>query len=478
MYGVIDVGTTGIKLSVYDGELRRVHQEKVVVGFERLEGGLIEQSSRRILETVKGLARKASDLGVRKLGICTYRASVLAWRDNGEPLTNVITWIDGRGWEITSRLPGWVKLMMKLSRSLRTVLSPDSPAVLLKWIYERTEVGREVENGRAFAWTLDSFLLYNLTGKFLSDPTNATLTGLIHPRDLSEIGAVFDVLKLPKVIPDICDNVQDFGRFEDMDLSVSIADQQSAAVGMGVVESGRVEGTHGTGSFMEAAAPGFIMPKGGLIPVIILSLDGKRTYGLEGFIRSTGSAVDWFKETGLFKSYEEMEHLAEEGGRSSILVPSLGGLRVPEARHLRGLILGLNLSTRRADIISGIAWGVSLHLSLILKLIKSHMKLREPLLAAGGYSKSDAFLQRLADLSGMRVARPRDTEASSLGVAKLLAYSDNKIGIEDLKELPRFERTFEPSMKEELREELLQEYSRLLEVLIRWERNPFLRGAF
>lgn len=369
--------------------------------------------------------------------------------------------------------------MMKLSRSLRAVLSPDSPAVLLKWIYDRLGIGEEVRNGRAFAWTLDSFLLYNLTGRFVSDPTNATLTGLIHPRDMREIGIVFDLLKLPRVTPDIGDNAQEFGRVEGVDLSVSIADQQSAAVGMGVLESGRVEGTHGTGSFLEVATSGFLMPKGGLIPIVILSLDGRRTYGLEGFVRSTGSTVDWFREVGLFGSYEEMESLAGEGGRGPLLVPSLGGLRVPRAQQLRGLIVGLSLSAGRADMISSIVWGVSLHLALILELMRSHVgDLKEPLLAAGGYSRSRVFLRRLADLSGMRVARPTDVEASSLGVAKLLAHFDGKLRLEDLREPPDLEEEFEPGMEGELRRKLLQDYSKLVEVLMRWEENPFLRGAF
>ncbi len=161
-----------------------------------------------------------------------------------------------------------------------------------------------------------------------------------------------------------------------------------------------------------------------------------------------------------------------------MLVPSLGGLRVPRAQHLRGVISGLSLSTGRAEMISGIALGISLHLSLILELMRSYVSLREPLLAAGGYSKSSAFLKRLADLSGMRVARPKDVEASSLGVAKLLAYSEGRLGFEELKELPDLEEEFRPEMEEGLRRKFLKEYSKLLEVLVRWEENPFLKGSF
>ncbi|PNV77265.1 MAG: carbohydrate kinase, partial [Thermoproteota archaeon] len=236
---------------------------------------------------------------------------------------------------------------------------------------------------------------------------------------------------------------------------------------------------HGTGSFIEAVTSSFMMPKEDLIPIIILSVDGRRIYGLEGFIRSTGSTVDWLKEVGLFRDYDEMEHLAEIGGNNSILIPSLGGLRVPRAQQLKGIITGLSLSTSRAGIVSGIAWGISLHLAFILELIRSQLReLKAPLLSAGGYSRSNAFLQRLADLTGMEVARPIDTEASSLGVAKLLAYSDGKLGFEELKSTPEIDKRFKPRMGEEERRKLIQEYSELLKVILGCEENIFLSGSF
>lgn len=480
MYAVIDVGTTGVKLSVYNTEGERVHYEKTSLGFERLESGLIEQDSRKLVSAVKGFARKARELGARSLGIASYRASVVAWAKSGDPLTNVITWMDGRGRSVVEKLPPHARLLSKLSKSLGYILSPDSPAVLMKWVYENTPgLAERVERGEAFVWTLDSFLLYSLTGRFAADATNVALTGLVHPKDFKEVGIVFDLLKLPRATPEIVDNAGDLGEAEGLKLQAVIADQQAAAVGLGVVERGRVESVHGTGSFLEACTGGFAMPRAGLIPIVIFKLGKTPVYGVEGFLRTTGSAVDWLMSIGFYRDYEEMEHLARRASRRVLLLPSFGGLRVPKAQNAGGLITGLTLSSSRSDIVGGLAWGVALYMAYLLDLIRDTVGgYVEPLWAAGGFSKSNTFLQFLADATGLRVARPTDVEASSRGVLKLLMVADGRAGREVLREQQPVEAEFKPSMSEEERQMYMSNFRAIVEVLPKWEENLFLRRSF
>ena len=479
-YAVVDVGTTGVKLAVYDGGLSRVYYERVSVGFEKTAAGYVEQDAVKLAEVVKGFARKAKGLGARKLGVCTYRASVLAWSKEGVPLTNIITWIDGRGREVVEKLPGYVKLMRSVSGALREILSPDSPAVLMRWILEHVEGLRErVERGEACLWTVDSYVLYSLTGKYYSDATNAALTGLIHPKNFEEIDVVFSLLKLPRRTPEVVDNVVDAGSFEGLDVSALIADQQSASVAVGALRRGAVESVHGTGSFVEYCTESFTMVGGGLVPLVILSLDGQRVYGVEGFVRTTGSIVEWLRELGLFSSYEEMEELASEAGRGVLVLPAFGGFRCPRAPRLRGLIAGLHLGAGRGEVVAGLAWGVALHVAYILRELRRRLGApQEPLWASGGYSQSNFFLQVLADATGLKVARPVDIETSSRGVAKLLALADGKISRKELEEPPPASRVFEPRLSEEERGLLLEGYAEFLEVVRRWEGNPVLSGSF
>lgn len=480
MYGVIDVGTTGVKFSVYNRDLDRIYYEKVGLGFEKIGREFIEQDSFRLSKIVKEFTNKAVELGVRRIGICTYRASVLAWRSDGTPITNVITWMDGRGRKIVETLPRTAKLLRRFHRALKIILSPDSPAVLLRWIYDNVPgLIEEVKTGKAYAWTLDSYLTYLLTGRFQADVTNATLTGLIHPKNLSRIDIVFELLNLPKIVPEVKNNVDVFGSFKNVEINVCIADQQAASVGLSVLEKGRIQSTHGTGSFVETATGSLIIPKEELVPLIILSIDGERIYGLEGFTRSTGSTLEWLMKICFFKDYREVEESLRQSRGGVLVIPSFTGFRIPYIGDLKGIILGLSLDTSRAEIASGLALGVSLHTAFIINVMKKYVhKLEEPFFVGGGYSRSDSFLQMLADMTGMEVARPIDVEVSSLGVAKLLALSDGAISKKDLREKPAIEKIFTPKLETLERDKLLEHYVKLLEGIRKWEKNILLKGIF
>jgi glycerol kinase len=213
--------------------------------------------------------------------------------------------------------------------------------------------------------------------------------------------------------------------------------------------------------------------------VIIAGIEGKRYYGVEGFLRTSGIAVDWLRNAGFYSTYEEMEQLASNGKLKSILLPFFGGLRVPEAPELRGVMLGLDPSVSRADVLLGLAWGVSLYIAYLLRTIMETCgKPVQPLWASGGYSQSNVFLQTLANATGMEVARPVSIEATIMGALKLLLYSDGKISLKELKNSPSPSRVFKPEIDDVSRERIFESFREVLEVLVKWEKNPLLGGKF
>jgi len=467
MYGVVDVGTTGIKLCVYDEGLRRVYYEKVGLGLKRVGGRFLEQDSETIYRVVRGFARKAKGLGARLLGLAVYRASVVAWRRDGKPLTNVVTWVDRRGVRVVRRLPLYVRILRRLP-VLGAVIRPESPAMLLKWFFDHVEGLRDmVRRGEAMAWTLDSYLAYRLSGRYVSDATNTAMTGLIHPKGLKPLRVVVSLLGIPFRPPKAVDNVYEYGEVEGLDFRVVIGDQQASAVAEGCLSKGRVKATHGTGTFMTAASGGFRMAGGGLVPVVIVKLGGRVVYGVEGFIYTTGSVVDWLLKIGLFKSYLEMEEAAARGRPGVFFLPSFSGLKTPPALDLRGVISGLTLNTTREDLIRGLAETVALYTAYILEEMGNAIgELREPLRCDGGYSQSDVFLQLLADYTGLRVERPVDIEGTARGVAALLAVGDGRLSLDEVENTVEVGRMFEPSIPESKRIEALEGFKEKLKRIV------------
>ncbi|HYA55615.1 MAG TPA: FGGY family carbohydrate kinase, partial [Nitrososphaerales archaeon] len=187
LYACVDVGTTRIKLSVFDENLRRKHAEALHVPVSA--DGL--QDAEELFRAVKSLAERGRDLGAKSIGLATYRASTVAWDKEGKPLTPIVTWTDRGAAATYRRLPARIKLLGRIP-PFDLIISPYSP--VLKFLRLR-ELNPSVGEGN-MQWTVESYLTYRLTGKFVSDATNACLSGIVDPRSMKEIGIVKSLFNL------------------------------------------------------------------------------------------------------------------------------------------------------------------------------------------------------------------------------------------------------------------------------------------
>ncbi len=469
MYAVVDVGTTGVKLFVYDKDLRVIYRERIAMGFKKVGNNYLEQDSGKIFDVVLRFIKKAREKDAKYLGLTTYRASLVAWRKDGKPLTNVITWIDKRGLEVTSRFPLHLKLLSRVG-ILKPILSIESPAVLEKWMIDNVSgLFNSLKKGDAFIGTLDSFLAYRLTGHYISDATNISLTGLIHPRTFKPINMVFNLLKLPPVYPEVVDNIGDFGEIEGLELKVLIADQQAAIIAENCLEKGCIKVTHGTGSFVDViTGSDFTMVGGGVIPIVVYRLDGKAIYGVEGFIPTTGIVLDWLLLKGFYKSYEEFNEYARGGGRRIFFLPSFRGLRVPYVPDLRGVIADIDLTVDKSSVAYSFLEAIAFLTYKILSRIKEKVALKRILRANGGLSKSDTLLELTANITGLVVERQRDIEASARGTALLLKVASGDIQLRDISSYREVESRFQPSISGEERKQTLDFWEKGLKVVLGW----------
>ncbi len=437
LYACVDVGTTRIKLSLYDENLQRRQAESltVPVGADGL------QDAEALFRAVKHLVDRGKELGARSLGLATYRASTVAWDRDGKPLTPIVTWTDRGVASTYRRLPAYIKLLGKVP-PFDLIISPYSP--VLRFLRLR-ELNPSLGEG-TMAWTIDAYLAYRLTGKFVSDATNAGLTGMVDPRTMKEIRGVKSLFKLRFAVPELVENAETIGSCEGMEVNALIADQQAASVAEGALEAGVGKVTNGTGTFVDVPTEGFAR-RGELIPLVLLKNKGKVWFGIEGYLPTTGRAVDTMLAMGMLRDYSDLE---VESGGDVIFVPALSGLQVPRAPSAKGVIAGLTLGSDRAAVASGLLRSVAFHVKLVLEQAGERV---QTLRVDGGLSRSDALLKTISSATGTRVERDSDLEATSRGLAILQLVATGERSFEELAKAKREREAFSETGEEKLEEE-------------------------
>jgi len=437
LYACVDVGTTRIKLSIFDENLQKKHAEALNVPVSA--DGL--QDAEELFRAVRNLADRGRELGAKSLGLATYRASTVAWDKEGKPLTPIVTWTD-RGAAVTyRRLPAYVKLLGRIP-PFDLIISPYSP--VLKFLRLR-ELNPSIGEG-SMQWTVESYLTYRLTGKFVSDATNACLSGIVDPRSMKEIGIVKSIFNLRTESPELVENTQTIGSYGGMEVNALIADQQAASVAEGAYEGDIAKLTNGTGTFVDIPTLGFAR-RGELIPLVLLKHKGKIWYGVEGYLPTTGKAVDMTLRMGLLKDYSELE--VEPSG-DVIFIPALSGLQVPHAAGAKGVIAGLTLWSDRASVVSGFLKSVAFHVRFVLEQSGEHPRI---LRADGGLSRSNALLRTVSAATSTKVERDMDVEATSRGIAMLQVVATGRSSLEDLTKVKRERETFSQNRNAALEEE-------------------------
>jgi glycerol kinase len=426
LYACVDVGTTRIKLSLYDTNLKRRHAEALIVPVG--PDGL--QDAEELFRAVKHLAGRGEELGAGSLGLATYRASTVAWDREGKPLTPVVTWTDRSVPPVNRRLPAYVKAVGKIP-PFDLIISPYSP--VMKFLRLK-ELNPSLSEG-SMLWTIDSYLAFRLTGEFVSDVTNACLTGVVHPKTMKEIGIVKPLFKLKMETPRLVENAETIGYFGRMEVNALIADQQAASVAEGAMEGGVGKVANGTGTFVDIPIAGYAR-RGELIPLVLLKHRGRVWYGVEGFLPTTGMAADVMLTLGLLKDYSDLE--VGRGGEV-IFIPALSGLHVPHVPHAKGVIAGLTLGSDRLAVVSGFLKSVAFHVRLVLERSRERVR---TLRADGSLSKSDALLRTISAATGIPVERDTDTEATSRGLAMLQLAATGKSTLEELVKVKREREAF------------------------------------
>jgi glycerol kinase len=471
----IDQGTTGTACLVFDEEGRiagRAYSE-----FEQHfpRPGWVEHDAGEIWAVTRRIAIQAiTDAGIQgaeldAIGITNQRETVVAWDpDSGEPLHRALVWQDRRTAERCDELreAGHERLVRE-----RTGLVLDAyfSATKIEWLL-RNAAGAE----RAVFGTVDSWLLFKLTGRHATDYTNASRTMLFDIRRLTWDGELCALLGVdPARLPEPLPSAHVYGTTSEFGGEVPVAgiagDQQAALFGQACHRPGSAKNTYGTGSFVLLNTGAEAPPPGeGLLTTVACTPGEEAAYALEASIFVTGAAVQWLRDgLGLIEAAAESEALAASlaGNDGVYFVPALTGLGSPHwDPYARGTIVGLTRGSGRAHLARAALEAIAYQTVDAVRAEEAASGQRLDALRADGGAVGNTWLMQFqADVLGAPVVVPEITETTALGAAYLAGIAIGRWSGEEVREMWREAARYEPEMGAEGRESLLAEWRRAVE---------------
>jgi glycerol kinase len=499
----IDSGTTGCTCIVFDASAEPVGRAYRELSQHFPRPGWVEHDIGELWELTRAVAGEAlADAGVRPgelaaVGITNQRETVCVWDpDTGLPLHRAIVWQDRRTAERCRELrEAGVEELVRARTGL--VLDPYFSATKIEWLLERVEGLRaRALAGRALFGTVDSWLLFKLTGLHLTDASNASRTMLYDIASGRWDPELLEVFGVPeRALPEVRPSAGPFGLTLAEALhghAVPVAgvagDQQAALFGQACVEEGMGKNTYGTGSFVLLNA-GFRAPPPapGLLSTVAWGVGGDGVpsappgdtpagssrvpsliYALEASIFVTGAAVQWLRDgLGIIADASESEALAAslQSNEQVYFVPALTGLGSPHwDPHARGTIVGLTRGSTRAHLARAALEAIGYQTVDAVRAMEAAAgiePLRE-LRADGGATANRWLMQFQADILDVPVLVPEVSETTALGAALLAGVGAGLWTLTDVRDGWRLRARFEPRMGEGERECLLAGWHRAL----------------
>jgi glycerol kinase len=487
----IDQGTTGTTCLILDadGQVRGRAYSEFTQHFPR--PGWVEHDAGEIWEVTRRVACVAAEHagigleGVRGVGITNQRETIVLWdRATGQPVHRALVWQDGRTADACRTLKeagheGRVRATTGL------VIDPYFSATKLRWLLDNVpDARRRAEAGELAAGTIDSWLVWNLTGGrlHLTDPTNASRTLLYNLETGAWDPGMLDLFGIPAaVLPEIRPSSEVYGATSGDALGAEIpvagiaGDQQSALYGHGCWAPGEGKNTYGTGAFLLVhTGDRPVASKHGLLTTAACGPRGERAYALEGSIFIAGAAVQWLRDgLGILGEAGETEALARslETNDGVYFVPAFTGLGAPHWEPgARGTIVGLTRGSTRAHLARAALEAMAYSTLDVAAAMEGDAGVSLPELRVdGGATANDWLMQFQADVLGTPVRRPAMVEMTARGAVGLAGLATGVWATpEDFHAARPEESVFTPAVDESARAALLGGWRRALSAARAW----------
>ena len=491
----LDQGTTSSRAILFDhqGRATAVAQQE----FEQLypQPGWVEHRPEDIWSSQLNAAHvvlRESDVKadqIAAIGITNQRETTIIWdRETGEPIHNAIVWQCRRTAADCDRMRN-EGLAPIFQQRTGLVLDAYFSGTKVRWLLDNVPGARDLAvRGKLAFGTVDSWLIWKLTGGRIhaTDPSNASRTLLFNIERGEWDDELLAALDVPrKVLPHVAPSSAMIGETDAalfgraIPIAGNAGDQQAALFGQVCTTPGMSKNTYGTGCFMLLNTGNeLVRSKSNLLTTVAWQIDAEPLeYALEGSVFIAGAAIQWLRDgLKIISAAAETEVMATsvEDNGGVYFVPAFVGLGAPHwDQYARGTIVGLTRGSTREHIARAALESIAYQTSDVLRCMRddSGIDLTE-LRVDGGAVRNDFLMQFQADILGIPVVRPANTETTAAGAAFLAGLAVNFwSGTGELSELWQREKTFEPRMSESERDRLLAEWTRAVGRAKHWVKD-------
>lgn len=426
---------------------------------------------------------KVSD--IRVMGLDNQGETCMVWdKTTGAPVYNAIVWQDRRTAQAADRLRADAGELIRE----KTGVPVDAyfSGLKIQWILDNVEdARRRAEKGELMAGTLDTYLLWKLSGGKLNitDPSTASRTMLFNIHTAQWDDEILDLLNIPRsVLPEVVDTSGRLGHTAPealpggaIPIGSSVVDQPAALFGQACFKKGAVKTTYGTGCFMLMnTGSGPVRSRHGLVTTVVWRLKGEVTYALDGGVYIAGAAVQWLKDgLKIIHDVAETEALSRTVPHTGgvYFVPAFAGLAAPHwDQYARGMIIGITGGTTRAHIARATLEAIALQVRENLDVMRKDSGMAIEVMRADGGAVVNQFLMQFqADILGIPVDVPVINETTALGAAYLAALGIGDFGsLEEIAANWKLHKRYEPAISEDERETRLAKWKKAVERCKQW----------
>ncbi len=486
----IDAGTTSSRTVIFDskGDIAAIAQQEFPQIYP--QKGWVEHDPMVIWDTQRSTIHRAIEKAgieptqIVAIGITNQRETTVVWdKITGKPVYNAIVWQCRRTAAICDKLRANGKAEMIFEKT-GLILDPYFSATKIRWILEDIpEARRLCDENRLMFGTIDSWLLYNLTGGNVhsTDFSNASRTMLFNINTLQWDDELCDLFGVPKhMLPDVCPSGHSFGMMEksilgtEIPITAMIGDQQAALFGQLCFHTGDAKMTYGTGGFiLSNIGHKPILSKNRLLTTIAWQFNGKTVYAEEGSVFIAGAAIQWLRDNlGIIDNSAESDRFAADANpeHGLVFVPAFTGLGAPYWRSdAKGLIYGITRDTGKREIVRACLEGIAFSTKDVVDAISKDTGI--DLLALkvdGGASANNFLMQFQSDILNIPVERPVVFETTAQGAALLAGLAAGYFSsFDELKTARKTDRVFSPSDHAAQNKARYSSWQHVIEALLR-----------